>query len=214
MKVTFDELTFEVYPLFIFFRRLRDELVAPRMIANLCILCNIIKCTNSLQAYLQGAHLNWCDVPRELNNVLHTLQLKAKQPSKPKSSYFGHIEQLIGIAKKSAGGRFNLGSYKSFDINSFHKGFLKPVIHDLIEEIKNVFDVPEPLMGFSVLVPDSLPQDLKQLEEYGKKEIEDLASFYGSPCIILDGKESIPPVLSCPGLTAQYDVFKKVAVNN
>ena len=95
-----------------------------------------------------GARLNWCDVPRELNNVLQTLQLEAEQPSEPKSSNFGCIEQFIGIAKKSAGGRFNLRSYESFDINSFHKGFIKPVIHDLIEEIKNAFDVPEPLMGF------------------------------------------------------------------
>ena len=114
----------------------------------------------------------------------------------------------------SAGGRLNLHSYELFDINSFHNGFVKPVICDLIEEIKNTFDVPELLMGFSVLVPDYLPQDLKQLEEYGEKEIEDLASFYGFHCIISDGKESIPPVLSGPGLIAQYDVFKKVALNN
>ena len=80
-----------------------------------------------------------------------------RQPSKPKSSYFGRIEQFIGIAKKSAGGSFNLHSYKSFDMNSFHKGFIKPVIRDLIEEIKNVFDVLELLMGFFVLVPDYLP---------------------------------------------------------
>ena len=132
------------------------------MIATLCILCSIIKCINSLQVYLQGARLNWCDVPRELNNVLQTLQLKAEQPSEPKSSYFGRIEQFIGIAKKSAGGRFNLRSYESFNINSFHKDFIKPGIRDLKEEIKNAFGVPEPLMGYSVLVPDSLPQDLKQ----------------------------------------------------
>ena len=184
------------------------------MIATQYILFDIVKCTNSLQVYWQGPHLNWCDVPRELSNVLQTLQLKAEQPSEPKSSYFGRIEQFIGIAKKSAGGRFNLRSYESLDINSFHKGFIKLVIRDLIEEIKNAFDVPEPLMRFSVLIPDSLPQDLKQLEEHGKKEIEDLASFYGSPCIISDGKESIPPVLSGPDLIAQYDVFKKVTLNN
>ena len=41
-----------------------------------------------------------------------------------------------------------------------------------------------------------------------------MASFYGFPCIISDGKESIPPVLSGPGLIAQYDVFKKVPLNN
>ena len=198
----------------LFFRGLRDELVSSRIIVALCNLCDIIRCTNSLQEYLHGARLHWCDVPKELNNVLQSLQLKAEQPSKPKSSYFGRIEQFIGIAKKSAGGRFKLHSYKSFDVNSFHKGFIKPVIRNLIEEIKNAFDVPELLMGFSVLVPDYLPQDLKQLEEYGKKEIEDLASFYGFPCIISDGKESIPPVLSGPGLIAQYDVFKKVALNN
>ena len=115
---------------------------------------------------------------------------------------------------ESAGERFNLGSYESFDINSFHKVFIKPFIRDLIEEIKNAFDVPEPLMGFSVLIPDSLPQDLKQSEEYGKKEIEDLPSFYGFRCIISNGKESIPPVFSGPGLIAQYDVFKKVALSN
>ena len=54
----------------------------------------------------------------------------------------------------------------------------------------------------------------KAIREYGKKEIEDLASFYGFPCIISDGKESIPPMLSGPGLIGQYDVFKKAALNN
>ena len=155
-----------------------DELVAPGVIATLCILCKIIKCTNSLQVYLQGACLNWCDVPRDLNNVLQTLQLKAERPSKPKSLYFGRIEQFIGIARKSAGGRFNLRSYKSFDIKLSHKAFIKPVMCDLIEKNKNAFDVPEPLMRFSVLVPGSLPQGLKQLEEYGKKKIEDLVIWY------------------------------------
>ena len=112
------------------------------MIATQYILCDIVKCTSSLQVYLQGAHLNWCDVPRELSNVLQTIQLKAEQPSEPKPSYFGRIEQFIGIGKKSAGGRFDLCSYESFDINSFHKDFIKPVIRDLIEETKNAFDVP------------------------------------------------------------------------
>ena len=99
MKVTFNELILEVSPLFFcfFWGGLRDELVAPRMIGTLCILCNI-RCSNSLQVYLQGACLNWCEVPRELNNVLQSLQLKAEQPSEPKSSYFGCIEQFIGIS--------------------------------------------------------------------------------------------------------------------
>ena len=88
------------------FRGLRDELILPRMIVTLCILCDVIKFTNSLQTFLQTARLDWCDIPR----VLNTLKAKIENPAHLPTSYFARVQEFIDIARKYSGGRYQLRS--------------------------------------------------------------------------------------------------------
>ena len=130
------------------FRGLRDKLIKSRMIATLCILCDVIKFTNSLQTFLQVARLNWCDIPRVLNILKDNLQAKIENPAHPPTSYFAWVQEFIGITRKSSGGRYQLCSYADFELSDFHANFFKPVISDLIWEIENAFDIQSTCLGF------------------------------------------------------------------
>ena len=70
------------------FRGLRDELIEPQMIATLCIPCDVIKFTNSLQTFLKAARLNWCDISKVLNTLKDNLQAKIENPAHPPTPYF------------------------------------------------------------------------------------------------------------------------------
>ena len=65
-----------------------------------CLLCNIIKFTNSLQTFLQAARLNWCDITRVLNTLRDNLQAKIENPAQPPTSYFAQVQEFIDIARK------------------------------------------------------------------------------------------------------------------
>ena len=86
------------------FRGLRDEIIEPRMITSLCIFCDVIKFTNSLQTLLQVARLNWCDTPKVLKTLKDNLKAKIENPAHPPTSYFVRVQEFIDIARKSSGG--------------------------------------------------------------------------------------------------------------
>ena len=138
------------------------------MIATLCILRDVTKFTNSLPTFLQAAQLNWCDIPRVLNTLKDNLQAKIENPAHPPTSYFAHTQELIDIARKSSGWRYQLRSYAEFELSDFHVNFVKPVISDLIGEIENAFDIPEQLLGFfSAIDPQAIPSDVIALKKVG-----------------------------------------------
>ena len=147
------------------FRGYRDELIEPRMIATLCILWDVIKFTNSLQTFLQAARLNWCDIPRVLNTLKDNLQAKIENPAHPPTSYFAWVQEFIDITRKSFSGRYQLRSYAGFESSDFHTNFVKPVISGLIAEIENAFDIPEHLLGFSVIDPQAMLRDVITFRE-------------------------------------------------
>ena len=153
------------------------------MIATLCFLADVIKSTNTLQTYLQGARLNWYQIPREIARLIKTLTDKGDNPSQPPTSYFGQLQRYLDIAKQSAGGRYTLRSFEDFDVESFIGSFVRPVIADLVTEINLAFDIPQHLKGFAVLDPQTVPEDVALLDAYGKEDIECLAAYYGSPSV-------------------------------
>ena len=125
-----------------------------------CLLCNIIKFTNSLQTFLQAARLNWCDITRVLNTLKDNLQAKIENPAQPPTSYFAQVQEFIDIARKSSGGRYQLPSYADFELSDFHANFVKPVISDLIGEIEYAFDIAEHLLGILAIDPQAMPIDV------------------------------------------------------
>ena len=177
------------------------------MISTLCILCDVIKFTNSLHTFLQAAPLNWCDIPRVLNTLKDNLQAKIENPAHPPTSYFAWVQEFIDIAGKSFGGGYQLRSYADFELSDIHANFVKPVISNLIGEIENAFDIPEPLLGFSAIYPQAMPSDVIALEKFGEQEIKSLAWFYGSSSLISHGKKSVKPIVNATSLEAQFDIF-------
>ena len=129
------------------------------MIATLCILCDLINFTNSLQTFLQAACLNWCDIPTVLNILKDNLQVKTENPAHPPTSYFVQVQEFINIARKSTGGRHQLCSHADFKLSDFHTNFVKS-ISDLISEIENAFDIPEHLLGFPAIDLQTMTSDV------------------------------------------------------
>ena len=161
------------------------------MIATLCILCDIIKFTNSLQTFLQAARLKRCDIPRVLNTLKDNLQAKIENAAHPPTSNFDRVEEFIDIARKSSGGRYQLRSYAEFKLSNSQANFVKRVISDLIGETENAFDIPEHLLGFSTIDPQAMPSDVIALRKFGEQEIKSLACFYGTSSLISRGKKSV-----------------------
>ena len=177
------------------------------MIATLCILCDVIKFTNSLQTFLQAARLNWCDTPRVLDTLKDNLQVKIENPTHPPTSYFARIQELIDIARKSSGGRYQVRSYADFELSHFHANFVKPVISELIGEIENAFDIPEHSLGFLAIDPEAMASDVIAIEKFGEQEIKSLACFFSSSSLISHGKKSVKPIVNATSLEAQFDIF-------
>ena len=159
------------------------------MITTLCVLCHVIKFTNSLQTFLQAAQLNWFDIPRVLNTLKDNLQAKIENLAYPPTSYFARVQEFIDIASNSSGERYQLHGYAAYELSDFHANFVKPVISDLIGEIENAFDIPEHLLGFSAIDPQAMPSDFIASEKFGEQEIKSLACFYGSSSLISRGKK-------------------------
>ena len=166
--------------LFNSFRGVRDNLVNPIVVATTCLMA-IIHSTNKLQTILQSATLDWYQVPKEIKKLLKYLDDKNDDPSLSRDSHFGRLEEFFHVASQSAGGRYQNGKFIEFNLDRFVETFARPFLQDLKGEIVNAFELPKPLRSFSILEPKKLPEDKEQLTEFGKKEIHDLASFYGEP---------------------------------
>lgn len=84
---------------------LRDKLIQPKMIAVLCLLTDILHCTNKLQTFLQGARLNFLQIPSEVEKLLSLLQKKIEELFHPPGCYLSKFEEFIEISGRSAGAR-------------------------------------------------------------------------------------------------------------
>ena len=79
------------------------------------------------------------------NILKDNLQAKIENATHPPTSYFVRVQELIDIARKSSGGKYQLRSYADFELTDFHANFVKLAISHLME---NAFDTPEHLLGF------------------------------------------------------------------
>lgn len=79
-----------------------NELVNANSIATLCILADILAYTNILQTFLQGARLNFLELPGKVDKLLKCLRLKASNPELPETSNFAGLQDFFDIASNSA----------------------------------------------------------------------------------------------------------------
>ena len=180
-------------------RRLRDELIQPNVIATMCFLADVLQSTNMLQTILQGACLNFLQIPVEVNKLLNTLRSKADQLMEPPTCYFA---KLNDISSRSAGVRFRSRSYEEFDIAKFNVTTVKPFIEALVKEIEEAFKIPEHLKGFTAIDLLLFPFDATNLQDFGKEGINSLASFYGQANS--DAETVVLPVVNGQALVHQY----------
>jgi len=190
-------------------RGLRDELVKPKMIATLCFLTDVLESTNVLQTFLQGARLNFLQLPSEVNKLVVILQNKIDHPEHPAGCYFGKLPEFFEIASRSAGGRYNNRSFETFSKEDFIAKTLKPFLTALIKEINTAFEIPEHLKGFTILDPSTVPTDTELLGDYGDEGIKLLADFYGKESQQNDN--AVPAIINGEALKQQFEVFKSYA---
>ena len=131
-------------------RGLRDDLVKPKTITTLCFLADILKSTNILQTVLQGARLNFLQIPQSVDRLVTTLHEKSENPKEPKGCYFGRLQEFLDIAARSAGGRYNTRSYEEFDVTSFEINTIHPFLQALVKEITEAFNIPRSTKGIYV----------------------------------------------------------------
>ncbi|CAB3982735.1 Hypothetical predicted protein [Paramuricea clavata] len=178
----------------------------------MCFLADVLQSTHTLQIILQGARLNFFQIPVEVNKLLNTLKSEADQPMEPPTCYFAKLDDFNDIASMWAGVRFRSRSYEEFDINKFNATTVKPFIEALVKEIEEAFEIPEHLKGFTAIDPLSFPSDAANLQDFGKEGINSLASFYGKANS--DVETVVSPVLNGQALVHQYEGYNVYVVKH
>ena len=154
------------------------------------------------QTILQGACLNFLQIPVEVNKLLNTLRSKADQPMEPPTCYFAKLNDFNDISSRSAGVRFCSRSYEEFDIAKFNVTTVKPFIEALVKEIEEAFKIPEHLKGFTAIDQLLFPSDSTNRQDFAKEGINSLASFYGQANS--DAETVVSPVVNGQALVHQY----------
>ena len=162
-------------------RGVRDQLIEPKTVAIFCLMADIIASTNAVQCILQASALNFLEIPSTIEKLVSNLERKANDPKFPPKCYFSRLNELLEVTHLSAGCRFQLRNQTQFSEERFVEEIAKPLITELIAEVKVAFQIPVSLQGVSVFDPQSLPQEAEELEYFGIKEVEDLVHYYGSP---------------------------------
>ena len=186
-----------------------QQLTTPDTIASLCILADILESTNSLQVFLQHAHLNFLDLPGKVDELLTTLESIRDDPCRPNSN-FGDLDNYLDIASKQERVHVTRSRSTPFSKQTFISNVVKPFVSDLIQEIKTAFEIPDHLVGFTAFDPQKLPRDRDELDSFGNDLIEKLCDFYGGP-YALRNNEFLPKVIDSGSLKAEYEIFKVFA---
>ena len=73
----------------------RNQVVDSKMVTPLCILTEVILCTNDMQLFLQGSRLNFMAIQLRVKNLVEIFLKKAENPSLPAGSYYIKVDEYI-----------------------------------------------------------------------------------------------------------------------
>ena len=187
---------------------LLQQLTHPETGATLCFLSDVIDSTNSLQVFLQHAHLNFLELPSKVDSLIKVLELIQEDPCRPDSN-FEKLDKFLEVASKTEQLHCTRSSSITFSKDRFIRDVTKPFLSDLIQEIKTAFEIPEHLKGFTVFDPQKLPLTRDELDTFGDDLIELLCQFYGQPYkISVRGEEYLPKLIDGAALKSEFKVFK------
>ena len=147
-------------------------------------------------------------MPKEIKKWLKYLDDKNDDPSLPRDSYLGHLEEFFHVASQSAGRQYHNRRFIEFNLDRFVETFVRPFLQDLKCEIVNTFELPEPLSSFSIFEPENLLEDKERLTEFGKKQIHDLASFYNEPAGLSNNSDEVWPLINRTALGEEFQTIK------
>ena len=74
-----------------------QQLTTPDTVATLCFLADVLESTNSLQVFLQRAHLNFLDLPGVVDALIEVLESMREDPCRPNSN-FAKLESYLEVA--------------------------------------------------------------------------------------------------------------------
>ena len=185
-----------------------QQLTTPDTVATFCFLADVLESTNSLQVFLQRAHLNLLDLPGVVDARIEVLESMREDPCRPNSS-FAKLESYLEVASTKERIYCTRARVGVFSKERFISNVAKPFLSDLIQEIKIAFEIPDHLKGFTVFDPQKLPRARDELDTFGEDLIEMLSEFYGhSYKISAHGDEHLPKIVDREALVSEFEVFK------
>ena len=187
-----------------------QQLTAPETVATLCFLADVLQCTNSLQVFLQNAHLIFLDLPGKVKVVIDKLESIRSDPCQPNSN-FARLDSFLQVALSKERLHNMRSSSGGFSKEHFINQVIKPFTSDLIQEIEEAFAIPDHLKGFTAFDPQSQPHSRDDLESYGNDLMEELGNFYGAPYVISE-RDFHTKVIDSESLKVQFTVFKRFAL--
>ena len=185
-----------------------QQLTTPDTVATLCFLADVLESTNSLQVFLQRAHLNFLDLPGVVDALTEVLESMREDPCRPNSN-FAKLEPYLEVASTKERTYCTRARVGVFSKERFISNVAKPFLSDLIQEIKVAFEIPDHLKGFTVFDPQKLPRARDELDTFGEDLIEMLSEVYGhSYKISAHGDELLPKIVDRAALVSEFEVFK------
>lgn len=194
----------------------RAILLKPEVVAMIVILCDILSVTNKLSLILQSSDVNFTKLPVYVDSTINALQsiVDCLDKDSGKSlEYFSKIDSFFEVIseRNQLGRRLrNLTDIDKFDKDVFMSGTIKPLVQDLINEIKEAMHVEPVLQAFGVLDPRNLPDNIEELIGYGEAEITELSKHYGTALqdTYKRHTKTGTPILDGPKLVAEFNSFK------
>ena len=182
-----------------------QQLTTPSTVATLCFLADVLDSTNSLQIFLQTAHLNFLDIPGVVDSLIEVLQSIRDDPCRQNSNFI-KLESFLDVASKKERTHCTRSRSETFSKERYISNVVKPFISDLIQEIRTAFEIPDHLKGFMVFDPQKLPRSRDDIDAYGNDLIEMICKFYGE-CYEVSG-EVHPKVVDRASLLSEFQVYK------
>ena len=109
-----------------------------------------------------------------------------------------------------------VGSASVGSLTDFYDKVALPYIDALLHNISNQFsgEAVNNLVSSSVFNPASLPSDEAASPDYGKKEVEVLAQFYGNEATVVHDSAtfSFPPLIDKDEIAVEWRLFKRALI--
>ena len=193
-----------------------SEITDCEFIATILMLRDVFDAVQPLNLVLQKGDGSLClaDIPVYLHKTLKGLE-KLESPENRKwcqEEKFNELKEMADEETLNMPPSSKLRSSNQFNFAFFIQNTYIPFAHRFTEEIQEAFKQLDFWLCFIIFDPRMLPNNEEDFIEYGKNELDKLASWYGEPKIDrMDGEESHqPPDINPINLKFEWQGFLSV----